>query len=136
MKQEVTPMDRIDYSTSERVVGTWIDGKPLYQKTVKPNLPTTITNGSATSIATTFADLGISNPNIGFIVNGFLRNKASGECVNNINIAWQRAGESYTYYVYVAFIPSTGIVVNTNRGIFKASDYDLYATVQYTKTTD
>ena len=24
----------IDYSTSERVVGTWIDGKTLYQKTV------------------------------------------------------------------------------------------------------
>ncbi len=28
-----------NYSTKEQVVGTWIDGKPLYQKTIVTNAP-------------------------------------------------------------------------------------------------
>lgn len=32
---------RYDYSTEEKVVGTWIDGKPLYQKTVEIDLSST-----------------------------------------------------------------------------------------------
>ncbi len=30
----------LDYSTTERAVGTWIDGKTLYQKTIETNMPT------------------------------------------------------------------------------------------------
>lgn len=30
-----------DYSTSEKIVGTWIDGKPIYQKTFTFNTPST-----------------------------------------------------------------------------------------------
>ena len=35
--------ETLDFTTYEKVVGTWIDGKPLYQKTVEPNF--SITNG-------------------------------------------------------------------------------------------
>ena len=34
-----------DYSTSEKVIGTWIDGSTLYQKTVQTTLPTCTTDG-------------------------------------------------------------------------------------------
>lgn len=30
-----------EYSTDEKIVGTWIDGKPLYQKTIEFTVPTT-----------------------------------------------------------------------------------------------
>lgn len=37
----------LDYSTDEKVVGTWIDGKPLYQKTIPFTVPTPTINGVA-----------------------------------------------------------------------------------------
>ena len=46
----------IDYSTSERVVGTWIDGKTVYEKLVVENLPT---NGQGYEFP--LSDYGITN---------------------------------------------------------------------------
>ena len=43
-----------EYSTSEKRVGTWIDGKPLYQKTVTGGA---IGAGSAVSVATGVTDI-------------------------------------------------------------------------------
>ena len=40
------------YSTSEQVIGTWIDGKPLYRKVVIPNTPTTINVVANTDVST------------------------------------------------------------------------------------
>ena len=37
---------RFDYSTEEKVVGTWIDGKTLYQKTIVDTMPTVTTEGT------------------------------------------------------------------------------------------
>ena len=37
----------VNYSTDEQTIGTWIDGKPLYQKTIVTSLPNTSTDGSA-----------------------------------------------------------------------------------------
>ena len=34
-----------NYSTEERRIGTWIDGKPLYQKVITGTPPTVITDG-------------------------------------------------------------------------------------------
>ena len=74
-----------DYSTDEQIIGTWIDGKPLYQKTFEVN-----SLGSGTK---TIAH-GISN--IGTIVDI----KAMGNDGNYwaFNFA---ATQQATYYVYV-----------------------------------
>lgn len=40
------------YSTSEQVIGTWIDGKPLYRKVVIPNTPTAINVMANTDVST------------------------------------------------------------------------------------
>lgn len=34
------------YSTTEHIVGTWTDGKPLYEKTIVDTMPTVITDGT------------------------------------------------------------------------------------------
>lgn len=39
----------MDYSTSEKVVGKWIDGKTLYQKTIQTTTPTVTTTGTLVS---------------------------------------------------------------------------------------
>lgn len=41
--------DPNDYSTTEKIVGTWIDGKPLYQKTIESTLPNCTTDGTETT---------------------------------------------------------------------------------------
>lgn len=41
--------DENDYSTSEKVIGTWINGKTLYQKTIAITIPTTSTDGTETN---------------------------------------------------------------------------------------
>ena len=41
--------DPNDYSTTEKIVGTWIDGKLLYQKTIESTLPNCTTDGTEVS---------------------------------------------------------------------------------------
>ena len=43
--------DRFNYSTTEKVIGYWIDGKPLYEKTINFGaLPNSATKGVAHNI--------------------------------------------------------------------------------------
>lgn len=37
------------YSTSERIVGTWIDGKPIYEVVIEDTAPTVSTEGTEVS---------------------------------------------------------------------------------------
>ena len=43
------------YSTTEQVVGTWIDGKPLYRKVFTAYMPTTATDGTYVNGLTEYA---------------------------------------------------------------------------------
>ena len=107
-----------EYSTTEKVVGTWIDGKPLYQKTVDCGA---LPNKTEKTVA-----YGISN--LGYVVSidGFATN--------------------LTNHYALPFITSTGsdqVVVSvnaTNIRVTSASDRSnittSYVTLQYTKTTD
>ena len=38
--------DENDYSTTEKIIGTWVDGKPIYQKTFSTTSPVCTTNGT------------------------------------------------------------------------------------------
>ena len=49
--------DDTDYSTTEKIVGTWIDGKPIYQVTVQNTLPNCSTNGTSASKNITLANV-------------------------------------------------------------------------------
>ena len=56
----------VNYSTTEQQIGTWIDGKPLYQKTYSFNLPTTA------GYSDIVIDSSIENMGNIFIENGFI----------------------------------------------------------------
>ncbi len=107
----------VHYSTEEHVIGTWIDGKPLYEKTITGTT-------SATSDNTILANLqGIDN-----VVNmtGYIKG----------------TGRIITSYVnssnYVSFYYSTEtynlIVWHPNSATFHGKETAV--TIQYTKTTD
>ena len=117
-----------DYSTDEKKIGTWIDGKPLYQKTFVYN---TATSGS------TVANIGtINNMDTGFIIDGFYINQNSnfggiGASYMLTNTGRNVEQTTYTSYFYIS---SSGIIY----GLFGSTTASskIVVTVRYTKTTD
>jgi len=99
--------DGNDYSTDEQVVGTWIDGKPLYQKTI-------VSNSYWDISANSWASTGVSMSNIGMVINAIgIRDKRTlpiGARMNND-------------VVEIISYRTTGDEIDT-------------VTIQYTKTTD
>jgi hypothetical protein len=104
-----------NYSLEEQRVGTWIDGKPLYQKTIKCTSPST-TNESVEIY---------KDETMEHIVN-ISGTSGAGEArvpVNYENIVstWYR-GSSHSIIMSVTHINYTNA--------------EVYLTIQYTKTTD
>jgi hypothetical protein len=115
----------VHYTTTEQVIGTWMDGKPLYQKTIElNNISVGYDNDVHTQIAHNVSDfkechyLSISCPILGVSSGDVLFNSDSS------TLATFRVNDTYIY--------ATG---GTNH--FGArSDRYWYFTIQYTKTTD
>lgn len=109
-----------NYSTEEQVVGTWIDGKPLYQKTVETtNIPSS-GNAELTDFTRIFANL-----NIDTIF------KSSSYAI--------RAGVSLSEYFVSAddcFSLATFPTTVWYKHKSNASITKVVLTIQYTKTTD
>ena len=109
------------YSTEEKEIGCWTDGKPLYQKTF-------IHEGTYTGTNTNLS-ISIPNAETAFIVNCWAIN--ANNATFNLSYAYpDNATNNVT-----AFITSDkeylGIRVGSNQTIKK-----LVTTIQYTKTTD
>lgn len=112
----------ISYSTNEQQVGTWIDGKPIYQKTI-------VHTATAVQTLTTKAWTTISIPDVprqsevdtlvdSILINRQVLSNPVSNCVLNI-----------TYYL------------DANGGLYYFSDVayawtQLILTLRYTKTTD
>lgn len=110
------------YSTEEQVVGTWIDGKPLYRRTFQFKTPSTA--------STTFTS--IANTEI--------------QDIENI-VSWNGGiNTSNGYKIPIEHVDSgaqTSILYDSGRHglrVFtKHAEYtnsDMFLTIEYTKTTD
>lgn len=113
--------DMVNYSLEEQVIGSWIDGKPLYQKTINYGA---LPNKTSKSIPS-----GIEN--LDYIISMY------GTALSS----------SYKAIKLLPFVHSSDIKYNIqmdyrNNGVFITSSndfsaYDIsYITIQYTKTTD
>ena len=103
------------YSTDEMVVGTWIDGKPIYQKTVYQ-----------ASIATgTYVLFDVANV-ISFSGQGTYRNG------NHLVIPYTFGSDYASFYIVGSGDNINKLMFQTNVGPFT----NFYCTFQYTKTTD
>ena len=123
MSEVITPLpsvapkkEGIKYSTTEQVIGEWIDGKPLYQKTVNTGLP------SATGVPH-----GVSN---------------FDKCVNIMGLLVYSAADTWEPIPSVKDSSSSIRVQCNKTSIYitkqgsLAAIADSYVTIQYTKTTD
>lgn len=111
---------QMNYSTEEQVVGTWIDGKPLYRKVIN--------YGALPNKASQGKEHGISDIEEIWIVGGWCKNANNG-FVTQLNLPVPNGLENSFY-----FGVDTSIIrceTGTDR-----TNYSAYVIVQYTKTTD
>lgn len=106
------------YSTDEKVIGRWIDGKPLYQKTVNVDVYTTGNipkDGNSIAIPNLRAELNIENVIIGYL--------SRTNCYTNPAILWIDAN-------------SNQLMIEGTDTMAYSSSIIRYLTIRYTKTTD
>lgn len=119
-----------NYSTEERVVGTWIDGKPIYQKTFYSTDDLVLTAGTSTTL-----NIGsVADLNIDAIIRIYGTYKLptnGGFWALNMANANTSINMSMTTQVYNGFLSVVGYRSEGNR-----SYSDFRVTIQYTKTTD
>ena len=76
--------DENDYSTSEKIIGSWVDGKILYQKTIQTTMPecTVDETTGVTTVGISYVSVGA---NVDYFVSGQLALKSSSNaCVLSI----------------------------------------------------
>ena len=114
----------VNYSTVEQRIGTWIDGKPLYQKSF------TLNTGSSGSYNYYITDL--SNIEIVFIDHGasVYRN------IGYIGVSpYKYSNIAQSDVVAESTIDNNLVRIGWRTGS-DAVNKDLYITIKYTKTTD
>ena len=113
--------EKLNYSTEEKVVGTWNNGKPIYRKVVQYNKPST------GGVNINLSDFGITNvENIWLNHNSFLKSVDNEfKPVNNV--------EASNIFSYCNFPSTTQIRLNTNNH-YLTGMWNLI--IEYTKTTD
>lgn len=130
------------YSTDEHVVGTWIDGKPIYEKTIIPDL-SKISYLSDLTVRQTINIMNISDLNIDegiSITGGIVANKTLN------GILWPLAAQQeeetdYDRYYFVYFGPDYLTITFRGSNYFTQAldnypNSKLIATIRYIKTTD
>ena len=107
------------YSTIEQVVGTWIDGKPIYEITLNP----TVAVGSNT-VAHGIADF-----------KECISIKGKCKYDNGSDVLPLPYVSTNTYYaIALGNVNATNYLIDV--GAYFGSIQDCYVTIQYTKTTD
>lgn len=121
--------DRFNYSTTEKVVGTWIDGKPIYRKVIDFG---TLPNASSKTVSTglNVNEVTICRPLMGY---------AYGIDTNNIHyiLTLPDIAPNYLEGATRLTMSSSNSIYNIiiTTGIDR-SNYNGYVEVYYTKTTD
>ena len=117
-----------NYSTDEKVVGTWIDGKPIYQKTVSIKAPTN-TSGVADS------NMDISSWNVDNMIElkGFNDGTTASTSVNGYSY-----GTYDQHFELMTWFNKSDNKLWVRRYTTNAnnSGVTVYLTAVYTKTTD
>lgn len=132
----------LDYSTDEKVVGTWYNGKPLYQKTFNIDLSTIGAVDTTRRWVTVqmLSDLAIDE---GWIVSGFMY-KAEDGTFFSLNCTSNGTTEPISYNTIALYNPinSSGRKIHMlteGTSFFKTllggEGNKLIVTIQYTKTT-
>ena len=110
--------DPNEYSTTEKIVGTWVDGKPLYQKTIN--------FGALPNTTSKSVNHGVSNPSIKRIF-GYTTNGTSVATLPFVGTGSDSGSNNIAIYA-----TATQIIVEALRD--RSAYTTTYVTIQYTKS--
>ena len=122
-----------NYSSTEQVIGTWIDGKPLYRKVITGQTPTVSSDGTEANTAIIISNGETSNTDHYAIVNGWVR------YANSPYSMWTMPYYNNSMRVIKSLM---NISNNGNLNLQISSNGTVYnyctftCIVEYTKTTD
>lgn len=126
-----------NYSTSERVVGTWVNGKPLYEKTIEIPAQTFSPN------TITHIPHNITNLDFGFPVVGGLYYNSSTSGLNVFNLGGTYANQTSTslptgnlFYVSAVNVNSQNIDFALGQSYTSTLTSGGFIVLRYTKSTD
>ena len=114
-----------EYSTEEKVVGKWIDGKPIYEKTI-------IVNGNLTSGSWQALSTGLSNVETVVELKGGCLRSWSG-VTTYISLQYY---EDSSVNGVIRFVYGTSPVIHYRFQPSNNTFSNLHIVIQYTKTTD
>lgn len=119
-----------NYSTEEQRIGTWIDGKPLYQKTIVDTMPIVTTDKVQES---KYIEVGVS-------VDTPVWYEIIRIASNNSSVIIPTAPDTEGYYCKSYFYSNSSSSEPNTIGLFSnvlsQSGQTVYITIKYTKTTD
>lgn len=117
------------YSTKEQVIGTWIDGKPLYRMTiVKPNFSAQLISSS------TIVILDYSSVSNTYHMDSFVNAYGCFEVQNDKLVYKHMVPGTYGDKGFYVIIPNS---IDFHVGNYTGSPtFRYWITLEYTKTTD
>lgn len=119
-EKRISKLEDNSYSTEEKKVGTWINGKPIYRKVVEiPSLP---------NATTLIVPHGINNIETVTNFRGVFGNGSSFSC-----LPYTVATTGYFGYQISIDINQTNLIMMTETD---RSNYSAFFILEYTKTTD
>ena len=108
-----------EYSTTEKIVGKWINGKPIYRKVLNIGTVTSQKSYITHNIA-----------NLGKLVNLY------GTYNRNDNAQQTMPGNYTNWETYLYDVTSTEISIYFSNNQWNKNPYDIVVIMEYTKTTD
>ena len=121
---------RYDYRTTEKVVGTWVDGKPVYQNTIELTAGTTTADGTVSTVTEDLSAL-IGNFDKFVDSSGILLTADGDISPLNGYMLLDNTVRSATYWMSYR---TKFLYLRHNRTSYNGAL--VYITLRYTKTTD
>ena len=115
----------VNYSTDEQVIGTWIDGKPVYQKVLVDKCPN---SAGVKDYAHNISNVGVLR-----VTEAFMKWNGVNEYAPIPTFSASSSVSINTALLTIIGATSTAIRVRADEN---RSTHDLYIILQYTKTTD
>ena len=119
---------QLEYSMDEKAIGKWVDGKPIYQKTIESSLNPYNTNGQ------TIADISSLNIDKPISYEAVIYDVEQTE-KTALYIASPMFCTAPIYDLHVFFTNALLQLICTQASAYRRR-VDVYVTIRYTKTTD
>ncbi len=119
-----------NYSTTEKIIGKWVDGSDLYEKTLELNFTMTEWNSSDRYFLKDISDI-LPNADVVLFMGGYVKAGTTGYALNT---AYEFTQMEYHIGINI-YSSGLRLYLGSSRNVNTFVNYPYYAIVRYTKST-